>query len=193
MTMLERVVTQDPNSPHTLDANSNTLDTSIISNTANSLQGKIHKLMELREADEGQPTPARPDPLPHPRTLARGAYRDVNVHAPPSHWDYEALSVNWGSQDDYLVTGRVGRGKYSEVFAGINVKNNHRCIIKVLKPVRSKKIRREIKILQILSGGPNIISLTDLVREPETRTPCLIFELVDSVEHRNSIPHPEQS
>ena len=27
----------------------------------------------------------RPDPLPHPRTLARGAYRDVNVHAPPSH------------------------------------------------------------------------------------------------------------
>lgn len=188
MTMLESVVTQDPNSPHALDTNSNALDTSIISNTTTSLQGKIQKLMELREADEGQPTPARPDPLPHPRTLARGAYRNVNVNSPSSHWDYEALSVNWGSQDDYRITERVGRGKYSEVFAGINIKTNQRCIIKVLKPVRSKKIRREIKILQILAGGPNIISLVDLVREPETRTPCLIFELVDSVEHRTLYP-----
>ena len=59
---------------------------------------------------------------------------------------------------------KVGRGKYSEVFEGINVVNNDRCIVKILKPVKMKKIRREIKILQNLCGGPNIIKLLDVVR-----------------------------
>ena len=60
---------------------------------------------------------------------------------------------------------KIGRGKYSEVFEGINIVNNEKCVIKVLKPVKKKKIKREIKILQILSGGPNIISLLDVVRD----------------------------
>ena len=47
----------------------------------------------------------------------------------------------------------MGRGKYSEVFEGINVVNNEKCIIKILKPVKKKKIRREIKILQNLCGS----------------------------------------
>jgi casein kinase II subunit alpha len=62
------------------------------------------------------------------------------------------------------VVRKVGRGKYSEVFEGINVVNNDRCIVKILKPVKMKKIRREIKILQNLCGGPNIIKLLDVVR-----------------------------
>jgi serine/threonine protein kinase len=60
---------------------------------------------------------------------------------------------------------KIGRGKYSEVFEGVNIANNDKCVIKVLKPVKKKKIKREIKILQILSGGPNIISLLDVVRD----------------------------
>ena len=35
---------------------------------------------------------------------------------------------------------KVGRGKYSEVFEGINVTSNERCIIKILKPVKKKKV-----------------------------------------------------
>lgn len=37
-------------------------------------------------------------------------------------------------------------------------------IIKILKPVKKKKIKREIKILQNLAGGTNIIRLLDIVR-----------------------------
>jgi len=59
----------------------------------------------------------------------------------------------------------TGRGKYSEVFEGINVVNYQKCVIKVLKPVKKKKIKREIKILQNLSGGPNIVALLDVVRD----------------------------
>ena len=43
-------------------------------------------------------------------------------------------------QDDYEVVRKVGRGKYSEVFEGINVTNNEKCIIKILKPVKKKKV-----------------------------------------------------
>lgn len=43
-------------------------------------------------------------------------------------------------QDDYEVVRKVGRGKYSEVFEGINVNSNERCIIKILKPVKKKKV-----------------------------------------------------
>lgn len=53
------------------------------------------------------------------------------------------------NQADYEVVRKVGRGKYSEVFEGINIVTNERCIIKILKPVKKKKIRREIKILQV--------------------------------------------
>jgi len=61
----------------------------------------------------------------------------------------------------------VGRGKYSEVFEGVNVVNYQKCVIKVLKPVKKKKIKREIKILQNLSGGPNIVGLLDVVRDSQ--------------------------
>lgn len=64
----------------------------------------------------------------------------------------------------------TGRGKYSEVFEGINVVNYQKCVIKVLKPVKKKKIKREIKILQNLAGGPNIVALLDVVRDSQVIT-----------------------
>ena len=79
---------------------------------------------------------------------------------------------------------KVGRGKYSEVFEGINVVKNERCVIKILKPVKKKKIRREIKILQNLCGGQNIIQLLDVVRDPQSKTPSLIFEHVDNTDFK---------
>jgi casein kinase II subunit alpha len=67
--------------------------------------------------------------------------------------------------DNYEIVRKIGRGKYSEVFEGVNAANHEKCVVKVLKPVKKKKIKREIKILQILSGGPNIIALLDVVRD----------------------------
>lgn len=36
----------------------------------------------------------------------------------------------------------------------------------ILQPVKKKKIKREIKILENLRGGPNIITLADIVKDP---------------------------
>lgn len=82
----------------------------------------------------------------------------------------------------------LGRGKYSEVFEGINVVNYQKCVIKVLKPVKKKKIKREIKILQNLSGGPNVVALLDVVRDSQSKTPSLIFEYVNNTDFRSLYP-----
>ena len=115
-------------------------------------------------------------------------YCDVNVQRPREYWDYEALTVNWGEQSDYEVVRKVGRGKYSEVFEGVHAGNNSKCVIKILKPVKKKKIKREIKILQNLTGGPNIIKLLDIVREPQSKTPSLIFEHVNNTDFKVLYP-----
>jgi casein kinase II subunit alpha len=74
------------------------------------------------------------------------------------------------------------------VFEGINVVNYQKCVIKVLKPVKKKKIKREIKILQNLSGGPNVVALLDVVRDPASKTPSLIFEYVNNTDFRTLYP-----
>lgn len=49
--------------------------------------------------------------------------------------------------EHYEVLHKLGRGKYSEVFDGVNVMNNQPCVVKILKPIKMEKIRREVKIL----------------------------------------------
>lgn len=38
------------------------------------------------------------------------------------------------SQENYEIIKKIGRGKYSEVYEGINTLNNERIVIKILKP-----------------------------------------------------------
>jgi len=117
------------------------------------------------------------------RSRAR-VYADVNTHRPREYWDYESHVIEWGQQDNYQLVRKLGRGKYSEVFEGINVTNNDKVVIKILKPVKKKKIKREIKILENLRGGPNVITLLDVVKDPVSRTPALIFEYVNNTDFK---------
>lgn len=53
--------------------------------------------------------------------------------------------------------------------------NNDTIVIKVLKPVSENKVKREIKVLRNLSGGPNIIQLLDVVQDGVSRVVSLAF------------------
>lgn len=112
------------------------------------------------------------------------AYVNANVEQPKEYWDYESFQINWRSQEDYEIVRKIGRGKYSEVFEGFNTRLNAPCVIKILKPVKKKKIKREVKILQNLCGCPNVITLLDIVRDPQSKTPSLIFEYVDTIDFK---------
>jgi casein kinase II subunit alpha len=140
-----------------------------------------------------------------------------------------------GTHDNYEIVRKVGRGKYSEVFEGVDVRierrllerqlaegnsagggnggggpngtssSSHRqpdppsyaphlapteakVIIKVLKPVKKKKIKREIRILEALAGGPNVIRLLAPLKDPHSRAPSLIFEHVDNADFKSLYP-----
>eukprot|EP00455_Lapot_gusevi_P009761 TRINITY_DN1438_c0_g1_i2.p1 TRINITY_DN1438_c0_g1~~TRINITY_DN1438_c0_g1_i2.p1 ORF type:complete len:353 (-),score=79.28 TRINITY_DN1438_c0_g1_i2:144-1202(-) len=121
-------------------------------------------------------------------TSVSRVYPNVCLERPPEYSDYESLQVKWGDQDNYEVVRKIGRGKYSEVFEGVNILNDEPCVVKILKPVKKKKIKREIKILQNLCGGPNIIKLLDVVRDNQSKTPSLVFEYVNNVDFKTLYP-----
>lgn len=116
------------------------------------------------------------------------AHRCLVLHSVGLGGRFLIISPCFRDMEDYEVVRKVGRGKYSEVFEGINVMYNTKCVIKILKPVKKKKIKREIKILQNLCGGTNIIKLLDVVRDPQTKTPSLIFEYVDNIDFKILYP-----
>lgn len=106
-------------------------------------------------------------------------YWKVCTHLPASYWDYENAVVEFNADlSPYEAREKIGRGKYSEVFRGLNRQNGCLCVLKLLKPVRYRKILREITILKNLCGGPNIVRLLDVLQEASSGTTILVTEYV---------------
>ncbi|KAM4643378.1 casein kinase II subunit alpha'-like isoform 2-T2 [Amazona ochrocephala] len=127
--------------------------------------------------------------MPGPAAGSRArVYAEVNSLRSREYWDYEAHVPSWGNQDDYQLVRKLGRGKYSEVFEAINITNNERVVVKILKPVKKKKIKREVKILENLRGGTNIVNLVDTVKDPVSKTPALVFEYINNTDFKVSLP-----
>ncbi|OMJ75754.1 hypothetical protein SteCoe_25018 [Stentor coeruleus] len=115
-------------------------------------------------------------------------YGNVNRERPIDYSTFDNLRIPWNSPSSYIVHQKLGRGKYSEVFLGTHLPTNKKVVIKLLKPVKKKKIFREVKILQNIQSGPNIISLLDMVRDPVTKTPALVFEYVNNYDYKTLFP-----
>lgn len=85
-------------------------------------------------------------------------------------------------QEDYEITDKVGRGRYADVYSGVNMVTGEEVAIKIIKPIKKNKIRREIKILNTLKGGPGVLSILDVVRDSATKIPAIITEYVNQGE-----------
>ncbi|KAL0208094.1 hypothetical protein P9112_010681 [Eukaryota sp. TZLM1-RC] len=110
------------------------------------------------------------------------AYPYVCDSKPQSYWDYENIKLKWSSPSNYDVVYRIGGGRYSDVYKAIDSRTEKKVAMKVLKPVKTNKIKREVKILQTLTHGPNIVKLLDTVRDAETDAPSLVMEYVKNTE-----------
>lgn len=108
----------------------------------------------------------------------------------PSYYDYDnsvfpPLSLPVKSVDDYLLTRRLGTGKFSDVFEAVDcsleqiftagqnptssleVDPRTLVVLKCLKPVSDRKIRRELLVLQRVTGLPNLTRLVAMVVTPQ--------------------------
>lgn len=102
----------------------------------------------------------------------------------PSYYEYSTYKLAYGDIDNYTVLEPIGRGKYSQVFKG-RAKKKDLCIIKVLKPVREKKVCREAKILHTLRDTPSVVQMIDMVKDRVSGTRSFIFKYQVHVDTRS--------
>ncbi|KAJ3007088.1 hypothetical protein HKX48_009317, partial [Thoreauomyces humboldtii] len=95
----------------------------------------------------------------------------------------------------YQRTEVLGRGKYSNVYGVTRKTDGKLYAMKSLKPLRTKKFKREILILRNLRGGPNIIEFYGAFIDAyvsgaglSTNEPALIFKRVNNVEWKELYP-----
>lgn len=110
-------------------------------------------------------------------------YADALSRLPPEFSDYDNLNISFGDPENYAVQSKLGRGKYSEVFLGLDLRTGKPCVIKSLKPIKDKKLNREIKVLQDVVDNPLAQTLLDVVRDPLSKTISLVTEYVTNVEY----------
>ena len=136
-----------------------------------------------------------PSPTAPVTTVSR-VYSDVNTTLfPPSHSDYASFQPQWNPPDAYQLVCRLGRGKYSEVFLALHHqprphpppqppqrRPQRQLVIKVLKPVRKLKIKREVHVLQQMGACGGCVQLLDVVRDPVSKYVSLVFEHVETME-----------
>lgn len=86
------------------------------------------------------------------------------------------------NQENYEITDKVGRGKYADVYSGVNMVTGEEVAVKIFKPIKKEKIRREVKILNLLKGHQNVLQIKDVVRDSSTKIPAIITEYVNQGE-----------
>ncbi|KAK5640111.1 hypothetical protein RI129_010922 [Pyrocoelia pectoralis] len=67
-------------------------------------------------------------------TIAR-IYANVLAGKPKEYFDYDEYKPQCENSENYCVTQKLGRGKYSEVFEAIHVSSKQKVVLKILKPV----------------------------------------------------------
>lgn len=87
---------------------------------------------------------------------------------------YDAIELPWGEQERYTISQKIGRGRYSHVFEGRNIKDKQPVAIKVLLPIKPSKIKREFHIMRQLNH-PSIIRVLDIVKCPHLRSASLVL------------------
>ncbi|KAK4873370.1 hypothetical protein RN001_015399 [Aquatica leii] len=112
-------------------------------------------------------------------------YADALLGKPKEFFDYDNFTPQLESSENYSITQKLGRGKYSEVFEAIHIPSKETIVLKVLKPVKKRKIKREIKILEVLRGGVNVIKLLGVINNDILNVTALVFEQINNVDFKH--------
>jgi casein kinase II subunit alpha len=109
---------------------------------------------------------------------------EIQSHNEPCSY-YVNYQFDIGDTDNYLVESKIGRGRYSDVYEGQEKKTSKKVVIKILKPITKIKIIREICILKTLKKCPNIVEITDVIKEQNSDIFCIICKSISGIELKN--------
>jgi casein kinase II subunit alpha len=104
-------------------------------------------------------------------------HTNVNLDLGPKHWLFRGWNPTFGDISRYKLTEWVGDGRYSDVFLAVR-DGTELCAIKLLKPVNTDRVRRELKILIEVQGHDNILKLIDIVIDGKVGIPAMVTEAV---------------
>ena len=91
------------------------------------------------------------------RKVGRGKYSEVNPPPPPPPHTHTHTHISLASMSMQDGAIQVMRGSAPQVFEGVNVPDNQKCIIKILKPVKKKKVGTSNEPLASLSMQPGAL------------------------------------
>ena len=111
-------------------------------------------------------------------------YTNVNLDLGPGHWRFRSWNPKFGDISRYKIYEWVGDGRYSDVFFALQ-DDQTQCAIKLLKPVNTDRVRRELKILTEVQGQDNILHLWDIVIDGKEGIPGMVTEAVPNVPWRS--------
>ncbi|KAA6390635.1 MAG: putative Casein kinase II subunit alpha [Streblomastix strix] len=92
-------------------------------------------------------------------------YADALEKRGPEFFDPETADISEETPEFYQIIDKIVRGKYGEVFEGI-----------------------DIQILECVDGGPNIVRLIDIIRDADSRLYSFVFEEVENIDFKELYP-----
>jgi len=112
------------------------------------------------------------------------ANKNKQIHTDPCTY-YMNYQFDIGDTNNYIVEAKIGRGRYSDVYEGKDLKTSEKVVIKILKPITKIKIIREICVLKTLKKCPNIVEITDVIKEKDSDIYIIIFKSISGIELKN--------
>ena len=110
--------------------------------------------------------------------------KNKQIHTDPCTY-YMNYQFDIGDTNNYIVEAKIGRGRYSDVYEGKDLKTSEKVVIKILKPITKIKIIREICVLKTLKKCPNIVEITDVIKEKDSDIYIIIFKSISGIELKN--------
>ena len=115
-------------------------------------------------------------------------YTNTNLDLGPEHWRFKGWNPNFGNIDRYTLKQWIGSGRYSDVFDALQ-DGKTRCAIKLLKPVNTDRVRRELKIISEVQGHHTILGLMDIVIDNHEGIPSMVTEFCPNTPWRDLFTH----
>lgn len=95
------------------------------------------------------------------------------------HWNIATLQYNWGS-NTYRMSRKVGDGSIGSLYTAVNNRTRGKVLVKTYTH-KIAAFKKDLMMLQILCGAPNIIRMVDMVRDPiYPNRPMAVLERLDA-------------